>query len=402
MARKKKAEGDWRKRPREHGGSVYEYKGKLYARIQFIGEDGKRREKKVVVKSRSEARKKFKELRQKLEDHGEQAVVAHNMTFKELADRYKKTKLVPAVIRNGRKVSGLRSHKTPLGFLQTLLDHFGRRQLRAISHADLEEFQLKRLQTPALVCSGKDNEGQPTYCERGERSVAGVNRELALLRSMFFYAKRQGWIVRSPFEGGAGLISKTAEVSRERILSYAEEAKLLAACTGRRAHLKPLLVLALDTGMRRGELLKLEWVDVDLAERVIHVSMTNTKTQKSRDIGMTPRTVAALAELKEQAPPGYSGRVFGVASVKHAWTSALRAAKIEGFRFHDLRHSATTRMVQTGTPHAEIMKITGHSQFQTFMRYVTVDEEAARRNADRLAAHHDSQTVSTGESELVN
>ena len=397
MARSKKAESDWRKDKREHGGSVYEYKGNFYARVQYIDENGKRRDKKVAVNSRSEARRVFKQLREKLDSHGESALNAHDMTFKELAGIYKETKLVPAVIRDGKKVAGLRSHETPLGFLNTLVRHFGRRAIRTIKHSDLERFKLKRLLTK--VRCGTDADGEPVL---RERKTAGVHRELALLRAMFRFAQREGWIVKSPFETGTGLISKSAEVERERILSYAEEARLLAACTGRREHLKPVLITALDTGMRRGEMLKLEWPDVDIAERVIHVNVTNTKTEKSRDIGMTPRVHAALAALKEQAPPGYAGRVFGTTTVKHAFQSALREAKIDGFRFHDLRHTATTRMVRTGTPHSEIMKVTGHSEFATFMRYVTVDEEAARKAADRLAAYCSSQTVTTSESETVN
>lgn len=405
----KASETDWRKGKRGHGGSVYEYGGKMYARIQYVDEDGKRKDKKVRLESkngskptRSEARKQFQALRAKFEKYGQAAVEAHDMTFEELAVTYKKTKLVAAIIQKGKKITGLRSHRAPLGFLETLVKHFGRRKkLRMITHADIEAFRLERLQTPALVCTGKDEEGRPTYKEKGERSIAGINRELALLRAMLAYAKRQGWIAKSPFEHG-GLIMISAETERTRVLTLTEQARLLACCTGRRKHLKPLLIVALDAGMRHGEMMKLEWKDVDLEGRMIHVNVTNTKAEKSRDVGMTPRVHAALQVLKQQVPPGYTGRVFGVASVKNSFQSALREAEIEGFRFHDLRHSAITNMVRSGLPHAEIMKTTGHTQFKTFLRYVNDNKETARQNADRLAAWYDSQTDSTSESEAVN
>jgi len=414
--RKKKVDTDWRKQKREHGGSVYEYKGKLYARIQYVDETGKKKDKKVLIKSgkREDARKEFTKLRKKLKEHGEVALDSHNKTFKELATEYKDTYLQPAVIRNGKKEAGLRSYKTPQGFLATLVDYFGKQTIRTIKHSDLERFRLKRLMTDSKY--------------GGERKVASVHRELALLRSLFRYAVRENYLVKSPFESAIGLISKASEVERTRILSYTEEAALLAACGPRavkyvrkahkregheiaereltftddgkrRQHLRAFIVTALDSGMRRGELLKLEWKDVNLNERVIRILSTNTKTEKERHAGMTPRVVAALTELKAEQPPEYDGLIFGVASIKHAWTSALRVAGISGVRLHDLRHTAITRKVAAGIPHAEIMKETGHSQFSTFLRYVNTSVETARQNAEQLAAYQETQVI---QSEAVN
>jgi integrase len=80
--------------------------------------------------------------------------------------------------------------------------------------------------------------------------------------------------------------------------------------------------------------------------------------------------------------------VFGIIdTVKTAWKSALLQAQIEEFRLHDCRHTAITRMIQAGLPAAEVMKISGHTQWTTFARYVNVNEEAARNGADLLAAH---------------
>lgn len=404
MASKKGKGSEWRKGKREHGGSIYEYQGRLYARVQFTGEDGKRREKKVAVKSRSEARTVFKQLREKLNAHGEKAVSAHDMTFKKLVDVYRELKLVRAVIVNGRKVGGLRSYRSARGFLLPLVKHFGRRKLRTIKHSHLEAYQLDRLREPLLVCCGKDAEGKPEYREReGQRAISSVNREMELARAMFRYAQREGWIVKSPFEAGTGLISKEAEVSRERVLTHEEEARLLAACTGRRAHLKTLLICAVDTGMRRGELFKLAWPDIDLTANLIRVRATNTKTEKPRTVGMTPRLRQVLLELKLAAPPNYDGLVFGITStIKNGFRSALKKAGIEGIRFHDLRHTCITRRVASGQPTAEVMAESGHTQYSTFKKYVNVSEGSVRKNAELLAAYNESQNVSTSESEAVN
>ncbi len=74
-------------------------------------------------------------------------------------------------------------------------------------------------------------------------------------------------------------------------------------------------------------------------------------------------------------------------TVKNAFLSALEEAGIEDFRFHDCRHTAVTRMIQAGIPATETMKISGHTQFVTFARYVNVNEQAARKGAARLAEY---------------
>jgi integrase len=121
-----------------------------------------------------------------------------------------------------------------------------------------------------------------------QRSITAVNRELELLRTIFSFAEHNDWVAKSPFKKGASLISKASERQRDRVLTLDEEARLLAACSGRRAHLRPLVITALDTGMRRGELLKLVWPDVDFALDLIRVRATNTKTERPRTIGITP------------------------------------------------------------------------------------------------------------------
>jgi integrase len=364
--------------------------GKVYARLTYTDAAGKRHDLTRRAESITHARELVKQLRRGLDDHGEKTVEGDRVTFRALADVYEKQKLQPARYKGDRKISGRRSYLTPLSYLRTLTAHFGAKRIKSITHADVEKFRNLRLHTPT-------DKGR-------ERSIASVNRELEVLRSMFRFAVRQGWIVRSPFETGDALISKADEVHRDRLLTREEEARLLAACAGRRTHLRPLLVCALDTAMRRGEMFKLKWSDVDLDNRLISVRATTTKTARGRTIGMTSRVAAELRRLWEASLQEADGLVFGVTdTVKTSFASACREAGVENFRLHDCRHTAITRMIQAGMPPMQVMKISGHTQMTTFARYVNVDDHAAKRAASALDAFHaESSAIMPSEAEYVN
>ncbi len=350
---------------------------RLYVRMQYRDASGKPCTARRRVSTEAEGRKLLKKLKKQYEETGGRGVAADAMTFRALAQEYKERRLIPAVYHgdeaNQRKVAGLRSWKSPQRFLETLVANFGGRRVRDITHADVETFKLARLRQPTL---------------RGtQRAIASVNRELEIMRAVMRYAARQGYILRSPFETGAPLISKADETRRERVLTHAEETRLLEACTGRRTHLHGLLVCAIDTGMRRGELLKLRWGDVDFTFREIVITALNSKTARARHVAMTARVYENLRRLQAQAPPDESVLVFGITDTfKRGFASACRAASITGLRFHDLRHTAITRMIQAGVAPMEVMKISGHTQMTTFTRYVNPHTDSRRRAADALAA----------------
>jgi len=117
-------------------------------------------------------------------------------------------------------------------------------------------------------------------------TIASTNRILALLRAVFNFCKREGWLTKSPFEMGDPLISKADEVKRNRTLSRDEEERLLLTLSddGPRGHIRPLVVASLDTGCRKSELLSLRWGDIDIEGGVITLQATNVKTLKSRQV----------------------------------------------------------------------------------------------------------------------
>lgn len=107
--------------------------------------------------------------------------------------------------------------------------------------------------------------------------MATVNRELAWLRAILSFAVENDWLIKNPFAKTKGIISMTAEVERDRVLSFAEEERLLAACIKERTHLRPVIICALDTAMRRGEIFKMRWQDVNFETNEIYIPQTNTK-----------------------------------------------------------------------------------------------------------------------------
>jgi integrase len=372
---------------RERKGFIVVRDGRLYARITYTDSLGKRHDLMRRAETRTEAKNILRKLLRQFEDRGEQSIEGDRMRFKDLAHFYKERRLKPAEYHGGRKFAGLRSYETPLGYLEVLVEYFGKRRIKGITHSDVEEFKKLRLQAPTP--HGK------------ERAIASVNRELELFRAVLRFAVRQGWLLRSPFETGSPLISKADEVRRERILTQEEEQRLLSVCIGRRAHLRGLLIAALDSACRRGELFKLQWSDIDFENRVINVRATTTKTMRERTIGMTERLAFELKGLYERSLKDPNGLVFNITTtVKIAFASACKEVGIKEFRVHDCRHTAITRMIQSGMPASLVMKVSGHTQPITFARYINVDGEAARQGAAALDVFNERQTE-TGV-ELVN
>jgi integrase len=296
------------------------------------------------------------------------------MTFLDLATYFEKQYLKPAEYVDGRKVAGVRSISPAMAAVKALKEHFGKRQLRGITHSDIREFRAERLATKTKA--GK------------QRTVAAVNRELEKLRRLLNIAEREGWILRNPMPGGDSLISIADERKRERIITRDEELRLLNACDDRwRRHLRPIVICALDTGMRRGEILSLKWSDVDFEERVLTIRAFNTKTMTERQVSLTIRLALELEQLWDASPKIREGLVFGFTNnVKRSFTSARAAADLPDIRFHDLRHTAATRLVAAHLQLPEVGRVLGHTQANTTYRYVNANIETTRRAAAALDA----------------
>jgi integrase len=186
----------------------------------------------------------------------------------------------------------------------------------------------------------------------------------------------------NPFDHcAAGVISKADEVKRDRILTPDEEKNLLDACIEERAHLKAILLVALDCGLRRGEILSLRKSDVDLDSRVINLKALNTKTIKPRSVPISERVAFELAPLIEKLDD--SSLLFPFKDIKHSFSTACRLAGIKNFHLHDCRHHCASKLISAGMPLEEVCKILGHTQtstlFQIYYNITNATLDKARR-----------------------
>lgn len=199
-------------------------------------------------------------------------------------------------------------------------------------------------------------------------SAATLHRDLSIVSHLFtICAKEWGISVTNPMQN---IRKPSINNARERRLEYGEEGRLLDALgnsgKGTLANhwMRPLAILAIETAMRQGELLKIKWSDVDKARPIIHLS--DTKNGTARDVPLSLRAKATLETL----PRSIRGKVFDTtqSAVVQSWTRACRRAGIEGLTFHDLRHEATSRLAEKLALH-ELMKVTGHKDTKMLARY---------------------------------
>lgn len=373
---------------RERKGYTYQEEGRWYARLTHTDERGKRRNIKRRAETKTHAKEILKQLQREIEDHGGQSLDSAQMIFKELADYYEKTYLIPPEYVDGRKVAGLRAWNKFRPLLSILREHFCHRRIRTITFGDLDRFRATRLKTPTKKGT--------------QRAIATVNRELSLLRRVFHVALRNGWIIKNPFETGDSLIRPGDEKPRERIINREEEERLLAACSGKRTHLRAIIICALDTGMRSGEILKLKWSDIDFENRLIIVQGLNTKTLRERQLAMTDRLTIELMKLFEQSSKDADSLVFGIKNnVKNSFNSVRKIAGLQDVRFHDLRHTHATRLVSAHIPLSEVGRVLGHTQANTTYRYVNANVETARRAAAALNEFNSEREALT-QTDMVN
>jgi len=248
-----------------------------------------------------------------------------------------------------------------------LCEFFAGKTLKEIKKSDVEKFKKER------------SESNTRY-ER-ERRPATVNRELAVLSAILTLAVDDELIPSNPCRRVRPL---RVDNQRSRYLTHDEEKRLMAALD-RQEWLRSVVTMAVHTGMRRGEIFKLKWFDVDFSRGIIHVR--DTKTAKDRDVPMS----GAVREMPERQPKT-SGHVFPspktggqLVDIKRPFGLACAAAQIKDLRFHDLRHTAATRMADAGINVVVIAEILGHGDIRTTKRYSHAMDEAKREAVEKLA-----------------
>jgi integrase len=192
-----------------------------------------------------------------------------------------------------------------------------------------------------------------------------VNRYLAALsKALSVAVKEWQWLDDSPMRK----VTKPSEgKARDRFLSIEEKDRLLAVCKASpNQNLYPLVSLSILTGMRFGELIQLNWEDIDFT--IGTITLKQTKNGDRRVIPLT-ETITAMFKLCPTYMSKPTGSIFrsqrqnnrsGVISIRKAFKNALEVANIQGFRWHDLRHTAASYLAMNGATQGELMAILGH------------------------------------------
>ena len=235
-------------------------------------------------------------------------------------------------------------------------------RLKAIQRRDIAKINMARLSSLQIA----------SYRDERLTKVAPntVIRELAYLSSVINHARRE-WGINIP---NPVLMVRRPQMpkGRDRVITEEELKRLLEQLepTGRRnVWMKPLVLLALETGMRRGELLRLQWTDINLQKRT--ATLWETKNGERRVVPLSSKALEVLLFM----PRSLCGAVFPLkaAAQEKAFKEAVKRAGINDFRFHDLRHSAITRMAKKLPNLIELASVSGHKSLRMLQRYYHPD-----------------------------
>jgi len=303
-----------------------------------------------------------------------------------------------AALREGRHLNTSEAKKTCVAsliddHLETVLP------LRNLSSARDQRRHLRywkeQIGRFAVSRVGPDLIAREKYRLANKVGPATVNRSLASLSAVFRWAVRERKLLdRNPLRS----VDKLPEPDgRKRFLSDDERGRLLEACLdSSEPRLYPLVVLALSTGARRGELLNLKWSDVDLEREI--ATFYYTKNQDTRSV---PLSAVALDQLRSlgrvrrlDSDLVLANRQGKASYPKKAWERALKAAQIEDFRFHDLRHSAASYLAMSGATLAELAEILGHKTLAMVKRYSHLTEQ----HTSKVVARMNEQFIGNGAS----
>jgi integrase len=217
----------------------------------------------------------------------------------------------------------------------------------------------------------------------GDVSAYTIANELAILRHMLRLARKWGYLDQVP-----EIEMPKRPDGRQRYLEEDEITRLLKACgKSKNPYLAAIVTIALNTGMRKTEILELQWQRIDLSSA--RITLYRTKSGKPRGVPMNRAVYDALVALQpdEAKRAGLvfaraDGRAWG--QIRTAFSTALETAEIKGFRFHDLRHTAASHMVMRGAGLKDVQEILGHADMKMTMRYSHLSPAHLRATVDRL------------------
>jgi integrase len=296
----------------------------------------------------------------------------YTTTFEELAEEY---------VENFKHQRAFKRSKRYV--IEALKGEFEGYRLKNISYLDLETYRNKLRNT--LTAHGK------------VRTDATVNRVMACLRHMLSKAVSWDMLDRNPFEKGESL-QLTENNRRLRYLNEEEIERLLAECPtkapprkrgrfvqGPQAiYLRDFIIIATNTGMRKGEILSLKWDQI----RGEFIYLEKTKTDKARQIPINDDLAECFKSIRKRQ--GLSTKYIfcdqngHIKDIKTAFNAALKRAGIQDFRPHDLRHTFASHYVMRGGSLGALQKVLGHADIKMTMRYAHLSKEFAKEEIKLL------------------
>lgn len=283
------------------------------------------------------------------------------------------------------------SYKRNVASSKHLRSFFGNRRIRSIENDELlmRKYIKKR---KAEIKTKQLKQGRT----EDELTYTTINRELALLRKMYNVLIDAGKANRNP----VSLVTLFDEVERDRILTLEEEDKIIATieqCDRRYHHLKDMVIIALNTGMREGEILSMEKNWIDLKSGIISVPRSAQKRKrKEKRVPINSDIQPIIKRLLKQKRESKfifvnprTGNRF--TKIYNAWSTVLKKAGLGGtpgvdkIRIHDLRHTVATKLARAGKDAKFIAQMLGHRDVKTTYRYIHHDDEYLKEGAEILA-----------------
>ena len=310
-------------------------------------DDGGKRIRKKVSRRKREAEKVLKALKNQKTERKEPLAEKSSVLFDNFAQTY---------LEYSKSNKNPSSHRRDKSLVDNLLSFFSGNRMNSIDSFMIEQYKLMRIK---------------------KVSKSSVNRELSCLRHMYNLGIKWGMFEKNP-------VQKVRFFKEDpynfKYLNLGEASKLIAHCND---HIRPIVVMALNTGMRKAEILKLKWKNVDLNNRIITVERT-----KAHDIRRIPINEMLYSELRKL--PHHSEYVFAdkngkpYDNVRRAFHTARKRAGLEYFRFHDLRHTFASQLVMAGEDIVTVQQLMGHKTIEMTMRYSHLSDQHRINAVKRL------------------
>lgn len=328
--------------------SIRKHRGKWQVQIRRQGTTA--RTKSFVTKKDAEAWARHVEVQADRSELPRDPRLLERITLRELVIRYR-DEITPQK----------RGHEIETMVLNAFLRHpICSRRLSDLSASDFASYRDRRLE---------------------QVQVASLRRELSRLRNMFEIARTEWYLPLK--ENPLDLVRLVGPVvRRERRLREGELERIIdSSKRARNIHLVPIIRFALETGLRRSEVLAARWGDVDLRNRLLRVP--RAKNGHPRSIPLTQAAVAILEDVRAKVDG--DGRVFPTTAnaLRLAWERSIRRAGVEDIHFHDLRHEAISRFFEMGLTAPEVALISGHRDMRMLFRYAHPQRQRILEQMDR-------------------